>query len=208
MLIERVLGNKTSKVAKFVNKILAVFAIFFAIWAYGLNMFVDNIPMEPEDKESKADAIVILTGGTQRFEEGLKLLAHERADKLFVSGVGEDVTLPTLLLASGYVPASIATLAKNIELGYMAKNTKGNAEEVDQWIKENGLKSIRLVTANYHIARSLVEFDRKMPNIKIIPNPVVPDQFKLKDWHLNPVMRKVLISEYNKFLITKIGLSV
>ncbi|MDA0782538.1 MAG: YdcF family protein [Rickettsiales bacterium] len=208
MLIKRILGSKTSKVAKVANKFLVVFVVSFIFWAIGLNVFVKNIPMEAEDKESQTDAIVILTGGTQRFEEGLKLLAHEKAGKLFVSGVGEDATLPNLLLLSGYVPASISSIAKNIELGYAAKSTKGNAEEVYQWVVGNDIKSIRLVTANYHMARSKIEFDRKMPDIKIIPNPILPDQFRLEKWYLNPVMRKVIISEYNKYLVTKIGFSV
>jgi len=187
--------------------LLAVF-ILFVVWLYGLNSFVRQIPTGVNDNESKADAIVILTGGSRRFEEGLKLLYNENAEKLFVSGVGEDVTLANMLLLSTYVPVNIAHLAKKIELGYEAKNTKGNAEEVYNWIRENKISSIRLVTANYHMKRSIIEFDKKMPDIKIIPHPVMPEQFVLEKWWQRKSMKKLLISEYNKYLVTKIGLSV
>jgi len=43
-------------------------------------------------------------------------------------------------------------LKSRIDLGYEAKNTRGNAVEVAKWVRDHQYKSIRLVTANYHIA--------------------------------------------------------
>ena len=42
--------------------------------------------------------------------------------------------------------------------------------------------SLRLVTANYHMPRSLLEFRRAMPALHIVPHPVFPDNFKRDDW--------------------------
>lgn len=201
-------SEKRFLIGSLLRKFLLIFVIFFTVWLYGLNVFVKQIPLDVGDNESKTDAIVILTGGSRRFEEGLKQLQSGSADRLFVSGVGEDVTLANMLLLSTYVPTNIAQLAKKIELGYEAKSTKGNAEEVHNWIKENKINSIRLVTANYHMRRSIVEFDKEMPDVEIIPHPVMPEQFVIEKWWKLKNMKKLLITEYNKFLITKIGLSV
>ena len=43
-------------------------------------------------------------------------------------------------------------------------NTNGNAIEAKQWIEQNGIKTITLVTANYHMPRSLLEFKKALPN--------------------------------------------
>lgn len=201
--------NENKKViAKILNRCLMLVLMFFAFWAYGLNSFIKEIPAKVIDSESKTDAIVVLTGGSRRFDESLKLLYAEKAKKLFVSGVGVDTDLNSMLLLSAYVPKNIAELAKNIELGYDAQNTKGNAEEVAKWVEKNNIKSIRLVTGNYHLKRSILEFNKIMPDIKIIPHAVTPEQFSLDRWWASSSMKKLLVTEYNKYLVAKLGFSV
>lgn len=195
-------------IARILNRCLMLVLLILAFWAYGLNSFVKEIPTNVIDSESKTDAIVVLTGGSRRFDESLKLLYAEKAKKLFVSGVGEDTDLNSMLLLSAYVPKNIAELAKNIELGYDAQNTKGNAEEVAKWVQKNNIKSIRLVTGNYHLKRSILEFNKVMPDIKIIPHPVTPEQFSLDRWWASSSMKKLLVTEYNKYLVAKLGFSV
>ena len=195
-------------IARIFNKCLIIAVVVFAFWAYGLISFVKQIPASVLDIDSKTDAIVVLTGGSRRFDESLRLLYEQKAQKLFVSGVGVDTDLNSMLLLSAYVPKNIAELAKNIELGYDAQNTKGNAEEVAKWVQKNNIKSIRLVTGNYHLKRSIIEFNKVMPDIKIIPHPVTPEQFSLDQWWTSSAMKKLLVTEYNKYLVAKLGFSV
>ena len=68
-------------------------------------------------------------------------------------------------------------------------------------MNRNGFKSIRLVTANYHMPRSLIEFRRAMPSILIVPHPVYPPQFKRSRWWLWPGTAALLASEFNKYMI-------
>ncbi len=42
--------------------------------------------------------------------------------------------------------------------------------------------SLRLVTANYHMPRSLLEFARAMPDIEIVPHPVFPEISRGPHW--------------------------
>ena len=67
-------------------------------------------------------------------------------------------------------------------LGHEAINTLGNAHETAQWIRSQGFRSLRLVTAWYHMPRSLLEFDRAMPEIDIVAHPVFPEQVKQERW--------------------------
>jgi uncharacterized SAM-binding protein YcdF (DUF218 family) len=81
------------------------------------------------------------------------------------------------------------------QLGYKARNTQGNAQETAQWIAEQNINSIRLVTTNYHMRRSLIHFQRCLPrSILIIPHPITEE---LK-WDLKTL--SLLWNEYHKFL--------
>jgi uncharacterized SAM-binding protein YcdF (DUF218 family) len=177
--------------------------IISAIWAYGLIKFVNNIPISIIDTDSETDGIVILTGGSNRLDTGIKLLNEKKAKKLFISGVGKETNLATLLILSGNLPDNIAFLTDKIELGYEAKNTKENASETTKWVRENNYKSIRVVTSNYHINRSMAEFKKQMPDVQLIANPVIPDNFTLQNWWRYGSMKKLLVLEYNKYLFSE-----
>jgi uncharacterized SAM-binding protein YcdF (DUF218 family) len=82
-----------------------------------------------------------------------------------------------------------------------ADDTRGNAVETAAWIREQGFGSLRLVTANYHMPRSLLEFRHAMPDIEIVPHPVFPENFKQDEWWLWPGSASLLASEYSKYLV-------
>ena len=69
------------------------------------------------------------------------------------------------------------------------------------WLKKEKFESIRLVTASYHMPRSLVEFRSVMRNIEIMPHPVFPESFKAKEWWLWPGSTGLIMEEYNKYLL-------
>jgi uncharacterized SAM-binding protein YcdF (DUF218 family) len=68
-------------------------------------------------------------------------------------------------------------------------------------MREQGLGSLRLVTAAYHMPRSLLEFRRAMPEIEIVPHPVFPKHVKQRNWWRWPGSASLIISEYNKYLV-------
>lgn len=175
-------------------------------WAYGLKSFVDAIPQTVSDTQTVTDGIIVLTGGSDRVRTGLELLAEEKAKRMLISGVAEGSDLASIILAARATPANIADLSDRIDLGYAAKSTKGNAEEAVAWVKEHNFTTIRLVTANYHISRSMMEFTRLMPDVTIIPHPVAPYQFSLDHWWRYGATKRVLIKEYHKYLASKFHL--
>jgi uncharacterized SAM-binding protein YcdF (DUF218 family) len=179
----------------------AFIVLLALLWLAGLVLFARSVAGFPPDPPGTTDAIVVLTGGSDRLAEGLRLLAEHRARKLFVSGVYHGVDVAELLKASRQDPQEVECC---IALGYSADNTEGNARETADWLKAQGFTSLRLVTASYHMPRSLLEFRHVMPDILLVPHPVVPETFKQDDWFMWPGTLSLMISEYHKYLLALI----
>jgi uncharacterized SAM-binding protein YcdF (DUF218 family) len=173
-----------------------------SFWIGGLVWFAAQLPHDLEDTTSRTDAIVVLTGGSGRLQQGLDLLAADLAEKLFVSGVYHGVDVQELLKISRVTPEEIECC---IALGYEADNTRGNALETARWLNHEDYGSMRLVTASYHMPRSLLEFRRVMPDVGIIAHPVFSENYHQDDWWLWPGSARLLVSEYNKYLIALIA---
>ena len=185
----------TGLLSRIIRGVAITSVALFALWVAGFVWFVAR--PSPENEAVLTDAIVVLTGGHSRLQSGMDLLRDGKGRKLFVSGVNQQVDLDALLRASGNAPdwASCCTA-----LGHDADNTLGNARETAQWIRQQGFKSLRLVTAWYHMPRSLLELDRVIPEIIIIAHPVFPDELTQEHWWMSPGAVLLLAGEYAKYL--------
>ena len=92
--------------------------------------------------------------------------------------------------------------------GYAADNTLGNAAETAAWMEAEGLHCLRLVTADYHMPRSLLEFRSAMPEIEIVANPSFPTACRAKPGGAGPEPATLLISEYDKYLVALLRIAV
>lgn len=183
---------------KFFTFLIALALVF---WAAGFLWFVADVPERVLDNETPTDAIVVLTGGSERLGEGFSLMRRNMGKKLLISGVHKDVTLPELLKSIG----ENGDISKDaVVLGYVAGNTVGNAQETAAWMQNQGFASLRLVTGNYHMRRSLQEFSWAMPKILIIPHPVFPAAVISGEWWKRPGTAQLIFAEYNKFLAMQV----
>ena len=169
------------------------------IWVGGLVWFARHAGRFATDDDRITDAVVVLTGGSGRLAAGLTLLAEERAQKLFVSGVYQGVEVTELLALSRRDRGELECC---IILGYSAGDTVGNAQETADWMRAEGYRSLRLVTSDYHMARSLVEFRGRLPGVEIVPHPVSSARVHLEEWWQWPGTAILLATEYNKFLVS------
>ncbi|HSK41055.1 MAG TPA: YdcF family protein [Arenibaculum sp.] len=190
---------------------LALVLALALAWLAGLVWFAETIARPsssmPAADERPTDAIVVLTGGSERLTTGLELLGRGLASTVFVSGVHQGVGIGDLLRASRLPPDQPADrLADRLEccvvLGYAAGDTAGNAAETAAWMRARGYRSLRLVTANYHMRRSLLEFRMMMPDLEIVPHPVMPDSVRVREWWRWPGTASLILGEYHKFLFT------
>ncbi len=194
-------------VRRFLYRSCLIVLLAFSVWAAGFCWFVARVPTTVEDENSVTDAIVVLTGGRGRLLAGINLLAEGKADKLLISGVGEKSTISDLQNLSEELSAvQVKPLEGRIVLGHMAYSTQTNAIEAAIWMELQHYKSLRLVTANYHIPRSMAQFEAEMPGVHIIPHPVFPASVKLGAWWKFPGSARLLVSEYTKFLAVKLAI--
>ncbi len=171
--------------------------VLLILWLGGFAWFVGSSLWVRVDRASPTDAIVVLTGGKMRLETGLELLEAGKAGKLFVSGVNPAVDRDTLLRALG--PAATRE-ACCIVLGHTADNTVGNALETAVWMQQEGYRSLRLVTSWYHMHRSLLEFGRAMPRVRVVAHPVFSRDGEPEGWRGWLTAGQTVFAEYNKFL--------
>jgi uncharacterized SAM-binding protein YcdF (DUF218 family) len=172
--------------------IVFLVVLAFCTWVFGLAAFAGGVIfLTPDQPNQKTDAIVVLTGGKDRIETGLALFSENLAPNLFITGVHDDVTLPEILNRyRGQKPLPECCVI----LGYKAESTFENAAEAREWMAGQKIKTIRLVTSNYHMPRAYLDFHGLMPDVKIIKNPIMqPDitPSHVYFWHM-------IFKEYHK----------
>jgi uncharacterized SAM-binding protein YcdF (DUF218 family) len=173
------------------------------LWLIGFMGFIGFIPREVRDSTTKTDAIVVLTGGGDRLAEGFRLLDGALSPRMLITGVAQGVTLAQVIDGMSNDKSTMPSpenLTCCVTLGYEAGNTVGNAVETATWVRDNKISSVRLVTANYHMKRSQLEFHRALPGITIIPHPVFPKEVQDNWWFVKPRILVLLAGEYHKFV--------
>jgi uncharacterized SAM-binding protein YcdF (DUF218 family) len=180
---------------------LTATGIALGIWGTGLAWFADTMPGAAPTEIPSIDAVVVLTGGSRRLGAGLEILARGDAKKLFVSGVHPDVAKTEI----AGVDRRLEALAECcLALGYEATDTVGNAVETARWMRREGFTSLALVTATYHMPRSLAEFHHMLPEARIVAYPVFPDNFKRDEWWRWPGSAALVVAEYHKYMLTRL----
>jgi uncharacterized SAM-binding protein YcdF (DUF218 family) len=164
----------------------------------GLARYVASIPRAAATSHQATDAIVVLTGGGGRLEEGLALLERDLARTMFVSGVHPGIEVAELLRRAPDAPARLSCC---VVLGHLAVDTRGNATETAAWAKVTGVRSLRLVTSNYHIARSMIEFRAAMPGVTVEPHPIPAPGIDFDGWWYRPRTLRLVAGEYVKLLL-------
>ncbi|MCP2017602.1 MAG: YdcF family protein [Erythrobacter sp.] len=170
--------------------ILRLFAAVMLVYAFGFLGFAVSLPQPAADE--KTDAVIVLTGGPGRIARGLDVVEQGLAREMFVSGVDPDVT-PAEFAAEFDVSRRVMQCC--VKLGYLAVDTRSNAGEAAQWLKENEFTSVRLVTTDWHMARSAAEFSETLP----------PDMRVVKDAVVSHPQLATLYLEYNKLLAAAIS---
>lgn len=158
------------------------------IWALGFVWFATALPKPAEAGQAgRTDAIVVPTGSGGRIPRGLEVLRQGAAEKMLITGVDLEVR-PQEFVAEFQVEERLMDCC--ITLGFSALDTRGNARETAEWMEEQGYKSMRLVTADWHMRRTEIEVSDKLPaDIKVVRD-AVPTQPSFT----------TLFTEYHKLL--------
>ncbi|MFM9977494.1 MAG: YdcF family protein [Sphingomonadaceae bacterium] len=154
-------------------------------WILGFFVFAGFLPRPADGR--KTDAIVVPTGGEGRIARGIDLLGRKRASRMLVSGVDPRVTKAALAELQ-HLPLALVECC--VDLGRAAVDTRSNALETAQWVRQNRYRSVRLVTTDWHMRRAHLELSRSLSDeVAIVPDAVRSE-----------ASLSVLLREYNKFL--------
>ena len=167
-----------------------LFSALILAWIIGFVLFVGLLPRPAGDE--KTDGIIVLTGGPNRIERGLSLLAEGKAKRMLVSGVNLTVRRRDFLIMFNAPPRLFDCC---VDLGQEAVDTRSNGAESAAWVKKHRYKSIRLVTTDWHMRRSRFELDQALPPGILIRSDAVRSEPDLGN----------LLTEYHKYLLRRIA---
>lgn len=169
-----------------------------AVLAGGFVAFTGNVEQHAQDAPVRSDGIVVLTGGTERIADGAKLMVEGFGRRMLISGVNARTTADDLarlhLDLRDYSTCCV-------DLGYQALNTRGNAMEAERWAGKHDLRSLIIVTSDYHMPRTIAEFRAAMPGVRLSPHAVVPDRRVGQRWWQDLTTVRLLGTEYLKYLL-------
>ena len=176
------------------KKVLQIIGVLVAIYVAGFLLFVGSLPTRPSQK-LKADGIVALTGGDARLDAAVALLEGGTGKRLLITGVNKISSKDELKKLSN----GGKRFACCADIGYAAEDTYGNAEETAAWASRHHYKSLIVVTASYHMPRSLRLFRSLMPGVTLIAYPVEPAGVNMARWW-HPGTLHLLHNEYLKYV--------
>jgi uncharacterized SAM-binding protein YcdF (DUF218 family) len=177
--------------------IVAALAIVFVGAGVGFVGFLSQLRAIEVSPSSKADGIVVLTGGSSRVSDAMELLAGGYGKRLLISGVHPTNAASDI---SRSLPDNQSLLGCCVDLDRSAVNTRSNAAETRRWARERGFKSLIVVTSNYHMPRAIVELSHAMPDVELIPFSVIGDKWRDEPWWTSGTTLRLLLSEYAKYV--------
>ena len=185
--------------------VLIVAILCSAFFIGGFLRFATAISQIAPPETVSADAIVVLTGGADRINGALDLLAKGNAKRLLISGVHPRTSRDAL----AKITASRDELfACCVDLDKKAEDTIGNAAQTSAWANEYSFKSLIVVTSAYHMPRSMAELRKVMPNVDLKPYPVVRQNLNLHEWYAHWGATRLLLHEYMKYVAARLRLSM
>jgi uncharacterized SAM-binding protein YcdF (DUF218 family) len=168
--------------------------------AGGFWWFVWAVPTQEVKLERQADGIVVLTGGSSRVADAIELLSEGHGKRLLITGVHRGTTSAEI---ARLAPAYGRLINCCVDLDHSAVNTVGNALETKRWAISRRMQSLIIVTSNYHMPRAMAELERQLPEVTLIPFPVVPEKVRTERWW-DPSTVRLLLSEYLKYIVAQL----
>lgn len=184
---------------------LGPLALVGAVFLAGFATFLLSLEHAEREPASPTDGIVVLTGGAQRIEDAIELLAKGYGSRLLISGVNERTSRETI---KRLTPGQRELVECCVDLDYRARNTVGNAAEIARWVRSRGFTSLIVVTSNYHLPRTLAELDEALPDIRKTPYAVVASGRASDGFWPMAARARLLVSEYVKYVAVSVRLRV
>ena len=165
-------------------------SIALIVWALGFVWFAIALPRPLAG--GKSAAVVVPTGGAGRIDRGLAVLREGLAPKLLVSGVDHEVR-PVEFAVEYQVSAAL--MACCVTLEFESVDTRTNATQITRWLAVNKVRTVRLVTSDWHMRRAAWELRHAGPDDLVVLEDAVPTRPSFT----------ILFLEYHKLLARRIS---
>lgn len=183
--------------------VLAIMVAGLAAMTGSFAAFLSRVEDIEAAPRRHAQGAVALTGGADRISDAMELLAQGSADRLLITGVNPTTSRAEI---AKLVPGTAALFGCCVELGYAAANTVGNAMETERWVRAHNIRSLIVVTSNYHMPRALAEIGSALPDVELIAYSVVSERGRSRPWWSDSQRTRLIMSEYVKYVATLVRL--
>ena len=170
----------------------------------GFLWFIWRVPADEVALDRNADGIVALTGGASRIADAIELLALGRGKRLLISGVNRATSSKEI---SRLNPEFERWVRCCVDFD-RSLNTLGNAIETRRWAESRGFRSLIVVTSNYHMPRALAELSHQLPEVALVPFPVVTDRQRADPWWAGGATARLMLTEYAKYVFAKLRMGL
>lgn len=190
--------------------------IKFVLWLIGLGVFAVTAGylsliflgsyLTPSDALTKADVIVVLSGGPDRTQWGIKLFRDEWAPQILFVGAALDKSGPSNAAAMRQTALAAGVADNAIFTEERSTNTLENAQFSKKILDQIGAKKIILVTSPYHQRRAYETFKKVYASeaLEIVNAPSGYSAWNARAWWEKPSSTDITISEVLKLLWAKI----
>lgn len=168
-----------------------------AAFAGGFAVFMESLDWAERPPVQGSDAIVALTGGPERIEDAIALLARGYGSRLLITGVHGRTGLEGIKRLNKEQHAAVECC---VDLDHEARNTVGNAVSTSRWARAKGFQSLVIVTSNYHMPRAMLELDEALPEVSKVSYSVMPPSSATGLSAALSYRPGLFIGEYAKFL--------
>lgn len=135
------------------------------------NSFIScgTVPVASSKACSKADAIVVVSGGDTRARTaaGVNLYKNGWATELIFSGAAQDKSGPSNAEAMQTQAIDAGVPEASIIIDENAQSTQENAKNTKTILDQQGYKNVILVTSGYHQRRASLEFNKQEQNTNV-----------------------------------------
>lgn len=184
---------------------LGLFIVAVFVLGYLALIFLGEY-LTPSDTLKRSDAIVVLSGGPDRVQWGIKLYQDGWAPRLVLVGAALDKSGPSNAEAMRKIALQAGVPDTAIFLEEKSANTLENAALGKAVLDLFGAKSIILVTSPYHQRRAYETFKKVYEGevLSIINSPSGYSTWNSKQWWAKPASADITTSEILKIIWFKL----